>query len=282
MANRNRLNLGNFLAKTRRFLSVFAIALTPIIGNYALAKVAAPRCPQILDPSVKFYSYPIVKSRALAPARQRDVSYHLNSIESAFSEEETIFSEAAWATFQEALEARLHHLEPKHREAARAVAKSLYEGKNWARWAQSVYVDAAKWTAKKGDDIEIRILKNQGGVSRRAVIAALKARAEKRGEKLGTITSSETEEFRKTLMAGPFIDEYWGADSIHGRFAHLLQMDYIAPTLASFYPSGSSEFYGAIFDCGLWDFLFDQKVSGTIHSPAAVTYILRHELNISD
>jgi hypothetical protein len=157
--------------------------------------------------------------------------------------------------------------------ALHTVIERIHDIGEWGKYAKQLTVDAAAYIAAKGSATERQKLFNSGEISRRAMLAVLAKRAADRGETLAKIDSVSESAFFRAVRRGPFIDRGLDFNADHGQLPHLLQMDFIAPTLTEVYGPGSREFYEKISETRDWNYLFDRD-AWHFSSPTGIRVVL--------
>lgn len=168
---------------------------------------------------------------------------------------------------------------PKEREAIRSVVDALHDNKAWVQYTKDLNSESAKWILSNGGLAEKQMLKEHGKISRRSMLAVLARRAIDRGEALGKIKTTNENKFFEQVRKGPFIDQGISYAPQHGAYAHLLQMDYVAPQLLKQY-GNTKDFYEVITRSNNWNWIFDLN-EFNMASPKGVTGVLEQVLPLN-
>jgi hypothetical protein len=157
--------------------------------------------------------------------------------------------------------------------ALRAVIERLHDVAAWTDYAKQLTIDGAAYIAAKGSALEKSTLLETGEISRRAMLAVLANRAAGRGETIAKISGDNQKSFFAQVRRGPFIDRGLDFNDSHGQLPHLLQKDFVAPTLEEIYGSGSREFYQKITETYDWNPIFDRDAYH-FSSPTGIRIVL--------
>lgn len=161
--------------------------------------------------------------------------------------------------------------------AIKIVVERLHDTTGWSEYAKELTLAGAQWIHVRGSTSERHALQATGEISQRAMLAAIAERTRSRGEVLQKFDGTSSNAFNAAMIRGPLIDN----GGAHGRLVHLIQMDYIAPTLESLYGRGSREFYRVLAENNLFLPLFDLN-EYHFGSPTGITYVLGQVLPVSD
>ena len=163
------------------------------------------------------------------------------------------------------------------RDKIRSVLERLHDTTGWSEYAKRLTLDSALWIHRAGSATERSNLIASGAISQRAMLAVIAERAKLRGEVLHKFEGTNPKAFNAAIMKGPIIDK----GGAHNSLVHLIQMDYIAPTLETLYGYGSREFYRVVTEQNLFLPLFD-RAEYHFGSPTGITYLIGKVLPLSD
>ena len=151
--------------------------------------------------------------------------------------------------------------DPKIRQALVYSYNDLNNVKAFSLYLKKVAYDAALQMEKWGHATEDL---KAGKISRGAIKTVLVDRYKERGMRVGKIYSSDPQTFRTRLKEGPFLD--YGADEMHGEFAHLAQLDYLHNRVSKATGGDMNSFYKYLSSANghkLWFEIFDTMTNSS-------------------
>lgn len=161
------------------------------------------------------------------------------------------------------------------------VHQRMLDEKAWNTYLRELRAESLA-EMKNSSSTQSRALAEKGQLTRNAVLKVLVKRAKARGEnEFGTVKNFDLDKFKSQVAKGPFFDKAFPTKKyfpgLHGADTHLIQRDFVAPTVESAMPGKSKEFYqflGSDRGIKVWDQLFDSQSKLNPTSPEYVGQFL--------